>query len=181
MLLKNKQCCFSSQFIRIILTIILLFTIFSGCSLFGTSTKNQTHDERSIGTTPSRYTKTLKYDFETTWSAVIVSLDGLPLEKVDKENGIIKTGWIEGWSQRKARGILTDRFTGDYRKERHRSTLDISGNNQASFVSVRCQIQEKSRGGSSAYRWERKASNGEKEEEILAKIEDILSGREEGL
>ena len=32
-----------------------------------------------------------------------------PLDKINKEKGIIKTGWVEGFSQRKARSIMTDR------------------------------------------------------------------------
>jgi len=155
-------------------SLILLFVIFSGCSLFGTSSEYDAGNERSIRTVPSKNTKTLGFDYETVWSAVIISLGGAPLEKIDKDNGKIKTGWIEGRSQEKAGGILSGRLRDDYRKERHRCVVDISGNNQASIVSVSCQIQEKSRGGSAAYRWERKASTGEKEEEILLRIEDIL-------
>jgi hypothetical protein len=44
-----------------------------------------------------------------------------------------------------------------------------------SSVKVSCQVQEKARGGSAAYRWERKKSTGEREEEALMRIEEILS------
>ncbi|MFQ5965274.1 MAG: hypothetical protein ACE5KZ_13445 [Candidatus Scalinduaceae bacterium] len=103
------------------------------------------------------------------------------MEKIDKEKGLVKTGWIEGWSQRKTRGILTDRFMDNYLKERHRIVLNISGNNWISSVAVRCQIQERARGGSAAYRWERKQSTGKIEKEVLTRIEDILSGKVKGL
>ncbi len=109
------------------------------------------------------------------WSAVLDSLDGMPLDKIDKEKGLIKTGWVEGLSQRKARSILTDRFLEDYRKERFRLIVKISGNILNSSITVRAQVQEKARGGSAAYRWERKKSTGEREEEALMRIEEILS------
>ena len=102
----------------------------------------------------------------------------MPLDKIVKDKGLIKTGWIEGWSQRKARSILTDRFLEDYWKERYRLIIKISGNILNSSVTVRAQVQEKARGGSAAYRWERKKSSGEKEEWILTRIEEILGGSE---
>ncbi len=104
-----------------------------------------------------------------------MSLGDFPLDKINKEKGIIKTGWVEGFSQRKARSIMTDRLLDDYWKERYRMTIKISGNNLISSVKVSCQVQEKARGGSAAYRWERKESAGEREEEALMRIEEILS------
>ncbi len=68
-----------------------------------------------------------------------------------------------------------DRLLDDYWKERYRITIKISGNNLVSSVKVSCQVQEKARGGSAAYRWERKKSTGEREEEALMRIEEILS------
>jgi len=104
-----------------------------------------------------------------------MSLGDLPLDKINKEKGTIRTGWVEGFSQRKARSIVTDQFLDDYRKERYRITIKISGNNLISSVKASCQVQEKARGGSAAYRWERKKSTGEREEEALMRIEEILS------
>jgi hypothetical protein len=156
---------------------ILIIPLFflTGCTLPGTSSRYQTYDDRSAGSQSSKYTKTFNVDYETVWSAVLDSLDGMPLDKIDKEKGLIKTGWIEGWSQRKARSILTDRFLEDYRKERFCLIVKISGNILNSSITVRAQVQEKARGGSAAYRWERKKSTGEREEEALMRIEEILS------
>ena len=109
------------------------------------------------------------------WSAVLMSLGDLPLDKINEEKGTIRTGWVEGFSQRKARSIVTDQFLDDYWKERYRITIKISGNNLISSVKASCQVQEKARGGSAAYRWERKKSTGEREEEALMRIEEILS------
>ncbi len=159
------------------ISLILSFLISSGCLFLGDSSNNRVRDDSSTDTHPPKYTKTFDVDFETVWSAVLVSLDGMPLDKIDKEKGIIKTGWIEGFSQRKARSIVTDRFLEDYWKERYRLIVEISGNILISSITVRAQVQEKPRGGSAAYRWERKKSSGEKEEEILIRIEEILGGK----
>jgi hypothetical protein len=160
------------------ISLILSVLITSGCLFPGDSSSNLVQDHGSAGTHTSKYTKTFDVDYETVWSAVLDSLDGMPLDKTDKEKGIIKTGWAEGWSQKKARSILTDRFLEDYWKERYRLIVEISGNILNSSVTVRAQIQEKARGGSAAYRWERKKSSGEKEEKLLAIIENILGGSE---
>ncbi len=157
-----------------ILLIILLFFL-TGCTLPGTSSRHQAYDDRSTGLQSSTYIRTFNDDFEHVWATVIMSLGDLPLDKINKEKGIIKTGWVEGFSQRKARSIVTDRFLDDYWKERYRITFRISGNNLISSVKVSCQVQEKARGGSAAYRWERKKSTGEREEEALMRIEEILS------
>ena len=156
-----------------ILIIPLLFFL-TGCTLLGTSSRHQAYDDRSAGSQPSKHTKTFNEDFEGVWSAVLMSLGDLPLDKINKEKGIIKTGWVEGFSQRKARSVVTDRLLDDYWKERYRITIKISGNNLISSVKVSCQVQEKARGGSAAYRWERKKSTGEREEEALMRIEEIL-------
>jgi hypothetical protein len=157
-----------------ILLIISLFCL-TGCILLGTSSRHQAYDDRSTGSQSSKYTKTFNEDFEDVWSAVLMSLGDLPLDKINKEKGLIKTGWIEGLSQRKARSIVTDRLLDDYWKERYRITFRISGNNLISSVKVSCQVQEKARGGSAAYRWQRKKATGEREEEALMRIEEILS------
>ncbi len=69
---------------------------------------------------------------------------------------------------------MTDRFLNDYWKERYRLTLTISGNIMASSVKVGCQLQQKPRGGSAAYRWQRMKSTGEIEEEVLRRVEELL-------
>ncbi len=160
------------------ISLILSFLISSGCIFLGDSSNNRVRDDSSTNTHPSKYTKAFDVDYETVWSAVLDSLDGMPLDKIVKDKGLIKTGWIEGWSQRKARSILTDRFLEDYWKERYRLIIKISGNILNSSIMVRAQVQEKARGGSAAYRWERKKSSGEKEEWILTRIEEILGGSE---
>jgi len=158
-----------------ILLIIPLFFL-TGCTLLGTSSRHQAYDDRSADSQSSKYIKTFNEDFEGVWSAVLMSLGDLPLDKINKEKGTIRTGWVEGFSERKARSIVTDRLLDDYRKERYRITIKISGNNLISSVKVGCQVQEKARGGSAAYRWERKKSTGEREEEALMRIEEILGG-----
>ncbi len=137
--------------LKISLLIIPLFFCLIGCTLLGTSSRHQDYDNRSAGSQSSKYTKTFNEDFEGVWSAVLMSLGDLPLDKINKEKGIIRTGWVEGFSERKARSIVTDRLLDDYWKERYRITIKISGNNLISSVKVSCQVQEKARGGSAAY------------------------------
>ena len=158
-----------------ILLIIPLFFL-TGCTLLGTSSRHQAYDDRSADSQSSKYIKTFNEDFEGVWSAVLMSLGDLPLDKINKEKGTIRTGWVEGFSERKARSIVTDRLLDDYWKERYRITIKISGNNLISSVKVSCQVQEKARGGSAAYRWEKKKSTGEREEEALMRIEEIFGG-----
>ena len=142
--------------------------------MFGRSSNYQT-GYGATRTQPSKYTRTFNDDFEHVWGTVIMSLGDLPLDKINKEKGIIKTGWAQGYSQtRKARSVVTDRFMEDYWKERYRLTITISGNIMASTVKVRSQLQQKPRGGSAAYRWERMKSTGEIEEEVLRRIEELL-------
>ncbi len=161
--------------IKVFLIISLLFL--TGCSLFGRSSSYQAYSDRSTGSQTSRHTRSFDDDFEHVWATVIMALGNMPLEKIDKEKGIIKTGWAEGYSQtRKARTVVTDRFLDDYWKERYKLTITVSGNIMASSVKVRCQLQQKPRGGSAAYRWERIKSTGEIEEEVLRRVEELLEG-----
>ncbi len=154
--------------------LIISLVLITGCSLFGRSSNYQT-DYGATRTQPPKDTRTFNDDFEHVWATVIMSLGDLPLDKINKEKGIIKTGWAQGYSQtRKARSVVTDRFLDDYWKERYRLTVTISGNIMASSVTVRCQLQQKARGGSAAYRWERVKSTGEIEEEVLRRIEELL-------
>lgn len=153
------------------LIISLFILTLTGCSLFGNSSSYQ----GSTGLKSSQFTRTFNDDFEHVWSTVIMSLGELPLDKINKEKGLIRTGWVEGFSaERKARSVITDQFLDDYWKERYRITFTVSGNIMVSSVKVSCQLQQKPRGGSAAYRWQRMKSTGEREEEALRRIEELL-------
>jgi hypothetical protein len=148
--------------------------LITGCSMSDRSSSYRAYDG-STGSQSSNYTRTFNSDFEHVWASVIMSLGDMPLDKIDKEKGLVRTDWIEGFSERSSRSILTKRLLDDYRKERYRLTFTISGNILVSSVKVRCQVQEKARGGSAAYRWERTKSTGEWEEEALMRLEEILT------
>ncbi|MBC8551389.1 MAG: hypothetical protein H8D23_17230 [Candidatus Brocadiales bacterium] len=153
---------------------IISLLFLTGCSLFGHSSSYQSDYGATLTQSP-KDTKTFNDDFEHVWATVIMALGNMPLDKIDKEKGIIKTGWAQGYSQtRKARSVVTDRFMEDYWKERYRLTITISGNIIATTVKVRSQLQQKPRGGSAAYRWQRMKSTGEIEEEVLRRIEELL-------
>ncbi len=158
--------------LKAFLFISLIFI--TGCSVLDRSSSYQASDS-STGSQSSKYTRTFNDDFEHVWATAIMSLGDLPLDKINKEKGIIKTGWAEGFSQtRKARSVVTDRFLNDYWKERYRLTITVSGNIMVSSVKVSCQLQQKPRGGSAAYRWERMKSTGEIEGEVLRRIEELM-------
>ncbi|MDR4499117.1 MAG: DUF3576 domain-containing protein [Candidatus Scalindua sp.] len=153
----------------------LLFTVSliigsSGC-LF---TSHDQARDLSGNSRSSQNLKSFQADFETVWSAAIIALDGMPLEKIDKEKGVIKTGWIEGWSQREARSVLTRGFLDDTWKARRCLIVTISPHDTFCSVKVICREEERPRGGSSAYRWRRVQSSGEMEEEFLTHVEEIL-------
>ncbi|KHE90231.1 MAG: DUF3576 domain-containing protein [Candidatus Scalindua rubra] len=154
--------------------LIISLSFLTGCSLFGCSSSYRSDYGVTHAQLP-KDTRTFNDDFEHVWATVIMALGNMPLDKIDKEKGIIKTGWVQGYSQtRKARSAITDRFLEDYWKERYKLTITISGNIMASSVTVRCQLQQKPRGGSAAYRWERVKSTGEIEEEVLRRTEELL-------
>ena len=142
--------------------------------MFDRSSSYQAYDN-SAGSQSSNYTRTFNSDFEHVWASVIMSLGDMPIGKIDKEKGLVRTDWIEGFSEKSSRSVLTDRFLNDYRKERYRLTFSITGNLSRSSVKVSCQVQEKARGGSAAYRWERVKSTGEREEDALMRLEEILA------
>ncbi len=155
--------------------LIMFLLSLTGCSLFDSSSGKQIYDDHSGNSQSSKYTGTFDSNFEHVWASVIMSLGEMPLGKIDKEKGLVRTDWIEGFSEKSSRSVLTDRLLPDYRKERYRLTFTITGNLLRSAVKVRCQVQEKARGGSAAYRWERMKSTGEREEEALIRLEEILA------
>lgn len=150
---------------------VALSLVLAGC--FFTS-GDHVRKDISQSSSPSNYLKTFQVDYETLWSAALIALDGMPLDKIDKEKGLIKTGWLEGWSQRSARSALTRRFLDENWKERHCLIVKISRDNAFCTIAVSCRVQERPRGGSAAYRWQRVHSTGEKEEEFFVHVEDIL-------
>ncbi|MDR4504644.1 MAG: hypothetical protein MRK01_07615 [Candidatus Scalindua sp.] len=156
----------------ILLSIALfLVPVLSGCFF---TAGDQVRKDISNSSSSSKYLRTFQVDYETLWSAAVIALDGMPLEKIDKDKGLIKSGWLEGWSQKNARSVLTRKFLDDNWQERHCLIVNVSRNNTFCTVAVSCRVQEKPRGGSAAYRWQRVHSTGEKEEEFLTHVEDII-------
>ncbi len=68
--------------------IISLFLL-SGCSLFGRPSGYQSDYGASRSPLP-KYTKSFNDDFEHVWATVIMALGNMPLDKIDKEKGLIK-------------------------------------------------------------------------------------------
>ena len=126
------NCNFMST-IKVFLIISLFFL--AGCTLFGRPSGYQAYNDSSTGSQLPKHTMSFNEDFEHVWATVIMSLEDLPIDKINKGKGTIKTGWAEGFSQtRKARSLVTDRFLNDYWKERYRLTITISGSILSSSV-----------------------------------------------
>jgi len=157
--------------ISYLLFAVSLIIVSSGCSF---TSHDRAGRDLSGNSRSSQNLKSFQTDFETVWSAAIIALDGMPLEKIDKEKGVIKTGWIEGWSPREARSVLTRSFLEDSWKARYCLIVTISPHDTFCSVKVISREEERPRGGSAAYRWERVQSSGEKEEEFLTHVEEIL-------
>ncbi len=108
------------------------------------------------------------------WDAVIQSIEGIPIEINDKENGFLKTQWVKGWSTKRSSGLLLE---GRW-QERYRLFVTMSDKQNKTYVSIKTQFEEKAPGGSQAYRWNRIASDGTVEQEFLKKLENILSNQQ---
>lgn len=148
----------------VILTICTTFciTLLSGCATSGFTQRNMAG--------VSRY---FQRDADTVWNAVIQAVEGIPVETADKEKGILRTRWIQGWSTRKTTGLLLE---GRW-QERYRLCIEVLDKQDKTYVSVRTLMEEKAPGGSQAYRWRRVASDGTVEQNFLGKLEGIINNQ----
>ncbi len=107
---------------------------------------------------------------DTVWNAVVQATEGTPIETKDKEKGVLRTRWINRWSEDKSMGLLLE---GRW-QERHRLHVKVTGGKDKTYVSLCAQKEEKAPGGSRAYRWNSAVSDGTLEREFLRKLESIL-------
>jgi hypothetical protein len=149
--------------IIIMLSIALFTTNFIGCATGSWGLRNMA--------TVSRY---FDRDANTVWNAVIQSLEGIPIEAKDKEDGFLRTQWVKGWSTKKTTGLFLE---GSW-QERYRLLIKVTGEGNKTYVSVRTQVEEKAPGGSRAYRWNRISSDGTIERDFLEKLENILNNQQ---
>lgn len=142
---------------------VLCIVVFTGCATRSWSHRNMA--------SVSRY---FDRDKNTVWNAILQTIEGIPIEINDKENGFLTTQWVKGWSTKKASGLLLE---GRW-QERYRFFVTVSDKQNKTYVSIKTQFEEKAPGGSQAYRWNRITSDGNAEKEFLKKLEDILSNQE---
>jgi hypothetical protein len=118
----------------------------------------------------SRY---FQRDADTVWNAVIHAVEGIPVETADKEKGVLRTRWVQGWSSRKTTGLLLE---GRW-QERYRLFIEVNDKQDKTYVSIGTLMEEKAPGGSQAYRWSRVASDGTIEQNFLRKLESIINNQ----
>lgn len=98
------------------------------------------------------------------WEAVQAVLAGAPRRATDRERGIVRTDWIEGWGDRPF-GL----FGGSWRR-RVRMTVRVEPLGSGSRLSVSTQTEERAPGGRLALRWQRIPSDGAVEREFMEQV-----------
>ncbi len=158
----NPSRLLKSDYIGILLSIVVFAVFFTGCATKHSGLRNIT--------TVSRY---FDKDTNTVWKAVDQAVTGIPVEIKDMEKGFLRTQWVKGWSTQKSSGLLTE---GAW-QERYRLFIQVTGEQSKTYVSLDTQIEEKAPGGSRAYRWNRTVSDGTIERDYLQRIENILGAQ----
>ncbi len=159
----NRKGLFNTGCLVITLLSFTLFTAaFTGCATQGFKPRNMAG--------VSRY---FDADKNTVWNAIIQSAEGMPVEINDREEGVLRTHWVKGWSANKTTGLLLE----GHWQERYRLLIKVIDEQSRIYVSISAQVETKAPGGSQAYRWSRIPSDGAIEQEFLGKLENNLAGR----
>lgn len=87
------------------------------------------------------------------------------LEEADRTRGKMVTQWLYREGERRMGVGDRGRWT-----ERYRLTLQVSRKGEATKLSAHAIVEEKSPGGTQAYRWQRVRSTGDLEREALEAI-----------
>lgn len=121
-----------------------------------------------------RHERAFSAGYDDVWTATMDALEGIHIKKANKEAGEIVTEWVEEQPIQKGTGIIID----TYWIERYRFNISISReSDKVTRLTVLCLVQEKTKGGARSLRWARKRSSGEREKQLLDKIEEILSSQ----
>lgn len=132
-------------------------------------------------TTPTRFTgdlvsseRTFSAGYDAVWTATMDALEGVHVKKANKEKGKIFTEWVEEQPIQKGTGLIID----TYWIERYRFIISVSRESEKfTRMSVLCLVQEKTKGGTRSLSWVQKKSSGEREQQLLDKIERILANQ----
>ncbi|MBI1953531.1 MAG: hypothetical protein HYS41_05340 [Candidatus Omnitrophica bacterium] len=101
---------------------------------------------------------------EAAWQAIHAVLGKTPLRSVDRAQGVIQTGWVEGWGDRRF-GLM-----GGSWHRRYRLTISLKPLEGGSQVAVASQQEEKAPAGRLALRWRRVPSDGSVETDFLNRL-----------
>lgn len=129
--MNHKGLSKTKSHIITLLLMVLCIVVFTGCATRSWSHRNMA--------SVSRY---FDRDKNTVWNAVLQTIEGIPVEIIDKENGFLTTQWVKGWSTKKASGLLLE---GRW-QERYRFFVTVSDKQNKTYVSIETQFEEKSAG-----------------------------------
>ncbi|MBI3323791.1 MAG: hypothetical protein HYZ92_00740 [Candidatus Omnitrophica bacterium] len=105
---------------------------------------------------------------ETVWQAALKVMAPLGLSRQDRGRGFLASDWVETIGA-KTQGLLTR--SPSRRRSRYRVALQPDG--QATRLIVRALVEERSPGGSRAFRWER----AKPDEQQLARVADLVEAQ----
>ena len=104
------------------------------------------------------------------WEALVDVLKDLPIKEADASRQRVETEWMEGWSERTL-GAFGGGFMGNQWKKRVGFVARLlpapGGGTELRLVS---RVQEKTPGGTRAFRWQPVPSDGKMEKEIIQRI-----------
>lgn len=107
---------------------------------------------------------------EKVWEVLVEVLKDLPIKEADMGRRRVETEWMEGWSERTL-GAFGGGLMGNQWKRRVGLTARLSpvpdGGTELRLVS---RVQEKTPGGTRAFRWQPVPSDGKMEKEIIQRI-----------
>lgn len=142
----------------------VIFFLLHGCSTMSTIFTGE----------QLKYTRTFSAGYDDVWAATMDALAGVSIKKANDEAGKLETEWVEERPMQKGTGLLVD----TYWVERYRFIISTSRESEmVTRLSVLCLVQEKTKGGARSFNWVRKKSSGEREQQLLDKIDEILTGK----
>ncbi len=108
--------------------------------------------------------------YEDVWKATVLALDQMPLDIVDHARGFVRTGWMNGWGEKKF-GALAGLGSGGSWQRRARGYVWLHPEGLATAVKVRLETEEKPPGGAMANRWTRVKPESEQVKDVFRNIE----------
>lgn len=111
---------------------------------------------------------------EKVWEVLVDVLKDLPIKEADAVRRRVETEWMEGWSERTL-GAFGGGLMGNQWKKRVGLVARLlpapGGGTELRLVS---RVQEKTPGGTRAFRWQPVPSDGKMEREIIQRVHSRL-------